>query len=332
MPANISRRGLLKSSVAGATSTVLGARIGRSQEVTLRAVSAWTKGTAFSVPFERYVDRVNETGKGVIQLNYLGGGAKIMNVFDMGKALRSGVFDILNSTSGYYGDLMPEANAMKLKRVSYAEFRKKGGYEVFDKLLEEKVNAHWIARGKGDVPFHLYLSEHAPVVDKPDFSKLRLRVSPNYRAFFSRLGATLVQTQPSEIYTSMERNVVDGYGWPIQGIDELGLLPVTKRRLDPGFFVAPNEVLINLNVWSKLTPAQRKVFDEAGEWVETWLDQFELDENQKARDLQAKNGIKVVTLGRKEAEEYLRIAYDSGWEEIVKIAPEHAPRLRELMS
>ena len=109
-------------------------------------------------------------------------------------------------------------------------------------------------------------------------------------------------------------------------------MPVTKRRLDPGFFVAPNEVLINLNVWSKLTPAQRKVFDEAGEWVETWLDQFELDENQKARDLQAKNGIQVVTLGRKEAEEYLRIAYDSGWEEIVKIAPEHAPRLRELMS
>ena len=47
---------------------------------------------------------------------------------------------------------MPEANAMKLKRVSYAEFRKKGGYAVFDKLLAEKVNAHWIARGKGDVP------------------------------------------------------------------------------------------------------------------------------------------------------------------------------------
>ena len=99
MPANISRRGLLKSSVAGATSTVLGARIGRSQEVTLRAVSAWTEGTAFSVPFERYVDRVNETGKGVIQLNYLGGGAKIMNVFDMGKVasqrrVRRAQFDV----------------------------------------------------------------------------------------------------------------------------------------------------------------------------------------------------------------------------------------------
>jgi TRAP-type C4-dicarboxylate transport system substrate-binding protein len=332
MSANISRRRLLKSSVAGAAAMSLAAGAAHGQEVTLRAVSAWTKGTAFSAPFERYVERVNETGKGIIQLNYLGGGAKIMNVFDMGKSLRSGVFDVLNSTSGYYGDLMPEANAMKLKRVSYAEFRKKGGYDFFDMLLREKVNAHWIARGKGDVPFHLYLSEHAPVIDKPDFSKLRLRVSPNYRAFFSRLGATMVQTQPSEIYTSMERNVVDGYGWPIQGIDELGLLPVTKRRLDPGFFVAPNEVLVNLNAWNKLSPEQRKVLEQAGEWVETWLDKFELDEDQKARDLQAKNGIQVVTLAPKEAQEYLRIAYDAGWDEIMKIAPEHGPRLRELMS
>src|SRR5436305_1122673 len=205
MPARISRRHLLSSSAAGSAALLARPRLGHTQELTLRAVSAWTKGTAFSIPFERYVDRVNETGKGNIQFNYLGGGAKIMNVFDMGKALRSGVFDVLNSTSGYYGDLMPEANAMKLKRIPYAEFRKRGGYEFFDKLLEEKVNAHWIARAKGDVPFHLYLSEHAPIVDKPDFSKLRLRVSPNYRAFFSALGATLVQTQPSEIYTSMER-------------------------------------------------------------------------------------------------------------------------------
>ena len=116
-----------------------------------------------------------------------------MNIFDMGKSLRTGVFDMLNSTSGYYGDLMPEANTMKLKRIPYAKFRENGGYEFFDGLIQE-VNAKWVARGKGDVPFNLYLSERAPVVDKPDLHGLKLRVSPNYRAFFTALGATLVQT------------------------------------------------------------------------------------------------------------------------------------------
>jgi TRAP-type C4-dicarboxylate transport system substrate-binding protein len=332
MIAKNTRRSFLASSAALGMSMTVGSGRAYSQEVTLRAVSAWTKGTAFSIPFERYVERVNQTGKGVLQFNYLGGGAKIMNVFDMGKSLRSGVFDVLNSTSGYYGDLMPEANVMKLKRVSYAQFRNNGGYDAFDKLLQQKVNAHWIARAKGDVPFHLYLSEQAPVVNKPDLKGLRLRVSPNYRAFFTALGATLVQTQPSEIYTSMERNVVDGYGWPIQGIDELGLLPVTKRRIDPGFFVAPNEVLINLNTWNRLTAPQKKILDDAGQWMETWLDKYEQDENEKAKKLQADNGIQVVTLAPKDAAEYLRIAYESGWEEIAKIAPENGPQLRKFMS
>ena len=107
----LSRRRLIQSSAVAGVALATGGRAAYAQEVTLRAVSAWTAGTAFSKPFERYVEHVNETG-GLIRINYLGGGAKIMNVFDMGKSLRSGVFDMLNSTSGYYGDLMPESNTM----------------------------------------------------------------------------------------------------------------------------------------------------------------------------------------------------------------------------
>jgi len=332
MKRELSRRQVIGSSAAAGVALAISPRPARAQEVTLRAVSAWTAGTAFSKPFERYVEHVNQIGKGVLRINYLGGGAKIMNVFDMGKSLRTGVFDMLNSTSGYYGDLMPESNTMKLKRISYAKFRANGGYDFYDNLVQKKVNAKWVGRAKGDVPFNVYLSERAPVVEKPDFKGLKLRVSPNYRAFFSALGATLVQTQGSEIYTAMERNVVDGYGWPIQGIDELGLLPVTKRRIEPGFFVAPNEILVNLNVYNKLNSTQKKVLDDAAAWVETWLDKYEIDENEKAKKLQADNGIKVVTLTGVDAEKYLKIAYDSSWDEIMKIAPENGPRLRQLMS
>lgn len=36
------------------------------------------------------------------------------------------------------------------------------------------------------------------------------------------LGATVVQTAPGEVYTALERGVVDGYGWSITGIFDLG--------------------------------------------------------------------------------------------------------------
>jgi TRAP-type C4-dicarboxylate transport system substrate-binding protein len=325
----ISRRGFV---TAAASAMVISARPARAQEVTLKTVSAWTEGTAFSRAFERFVSRVNETGGGVIKLNYLGGGGKILNPFDMGQALRRGVFDMINTNSAYYSNLIPESNAIKLSRVPIQKLRQNGGYEYLNGLIGQKVNAHFLGQGKGDVPFHVYLGARAAKVDGPDFSKLKLRVTPNYRAFFGALGATLVQAPPSEIYTALERGVVDGYGWPIQGIDELGLVPVTRFRIDPGFFVAPNEILINLDVWKKLGEPQRKVLNDAVLWTESWLDSYEKEENDKARKLQADANIQVITFTGADATKYINTAYDSAWKEVIESSPQHGPKLRELLS
>lgn len=325
------RRNLLLSTAAGAASLGLPAVV-RAEEVVLKTVSAWTEGTAFSRAFERFVARVNETGKGVVRLNYLGGGSKVMSPFDMGQALRRGVFDVLNTNSAYYSNLIPEMNAIKLARVPIEQVRKNGGHEYINKIIGEKVNAHWLGNAKGYVPFHVYLSGKAREVSGPDFANLKLRVTPNYRPLFSALGATLMQTQPSEIYTAMDRGVVDGYGWPIQGIDELGLVPVTKVRIDPGFFVAPNETLINLDTWKKLGAPQRKVLEDAALWTESWLESYEAEETEKAKKMQQDAGIKVVTFSAADSKKYLDTAYDAGWKELLQISPQHGARLREFLS
>lgn len=326
----ISRRTFV-ASAAGAAALMTGSRA-QAQEVTLKTASAWTEGTAFSRAFERFVGRVNDTGKGVIKINYLGGGSKILNPFDMGQALRRGVFDIINTNSAYYSNLIPESNAIKLARAPIQKLRQNGGYEYLNGLINQKVNAQFLGQGKGYVPFHVYLGARAAKVEGPNFSQLKLRVTPNYRAFFASLGATLVQAPPSEIYTALERGVVDGYGWPIQGIDELGLVPVTKFRIDPGFFVAPNEILVNLDVWKKLTEPQKKVLHDAVIWTESWLDSYEKEENEKARKLQADAKIQVITFTGQDAEKYIKTAYDSAWKEVIETSPEHGPKLRELLS
>lgn len=332
MTKRISRRTFVSTGLAvGAVAGIGMPSIARGEETVLRTVSAWTEGTAFSRAFERFVERVNETGKGVVQLNYLGGGAKVMNVFEMGQAVRRGVFDVLNTNSAYYSSIMPEANAIKLTRVPMAELRENGTYEFLQELIKEKVNAHYLGRGKGDVPFHVYLGPNSPEVTGPDFSALKLRVTPNYRAFFSALGASLVQTQGSEIYTSLERGVVDGYGWPIQGIDELGLVPVTRFRIDPGFFVAPNEILVNLDKWDSLGDEQKQVLTEAQAWTESWLDEYEEEENEKAKQMQAEAGIEVIEFTGEEASYYIDTAYEAAWKDVLEVAPENGPRLKELM-
>ena len=79
--------------------------------------------------------------------------------------------------------------------------------------------------------FHIYTSKP---IEKADMTaRLKLRTVPIYRPFFEKLGATNAETQHAELYTALERGVVDGYGWSLWGLKEQGFLPVTKFRSSP---------------------------------------------------------------------------------------------------
>ena len=41
-------------------------------------------------------------------------------------------------------------------------------------------------------------------------------------------------TAPGEVYTALERGVIDGYGWPIHALFDLNWQEKTKYRVDPG--------------------------------------------------------------------------------------------------
>jgi TRAP-type mannitol/chloroaromatic compound transport system substrate-binding protein len=81
--------------------------------VTLRAVTSFAEGTLFSKNFERFIEKVNADGKGVVQINYIGG-PRAMPPFEVGNAVRTKVVDIANVTGAFYTNLMPEADGFKL--------------------------------------------------------------------------------------------------------------------------------------------------------------------------------------------------------------------------
>src|SRR5438445_10499302 len=98
----------------------------RAQEVTLRAVSAFAEKTTYSRGFEKFIDQVNADGKGVIQINYIGG-PKAMPPFEVGNALKTGVVDIANTTGAVTTNVMPESDAWKLTERPMSAPRKNGG-------------------------------------------------------------------------------------------------------------------------------------------------------------------------------------------------------------
>src|SRR5215470_2268496 len=313
--------------IAGAL-VIAAASAASAQEVTLRAVSAFAEKTTYSRGFELFIERVNRDGKGVLQINYIGG-PKAMPPFEVGNALKSGVVDLANSTGAFYTNVMPEADSWKLTERPMSELRKNGGYDYMSHLYAEKMNAIFLARHVDGNPFHLYLNKP---ISSPDLTGLKIRITPVYRDFFQALGATVVQTAPGEVYTALERGVVDGYGWPITGVFDLGWNEKTKFRVDPGFYTAEVSVLVNKATWDRLSDAQKDVLRKAGAAGESEAFAEFAAENEKETKRQAAAGIQTITLNPGVAETYVAKAYQAGWDGIIRQSPETGPKLKVFFS
>jgi TRAP-type C4-dicarboxylate transport system substrate-binding protein len=301
----------------------------QAAEVTLRAVSAWQENNLFSQNFEKFIQKVNAEGKGLVQINYLGGGAKVMPPFEVANAVKTGVIDMANVTGNYYTTILPESDALSASTVSAQEQRKNGAYEYINKLWNERLNVTYLGRSVDNMPYHLFLKKP---ITKPDLGGMRFRGLPIYRDFFNALNAQAVMTiPPGEMYTALERGVVDGYGFPVSGLFDIGLHEQTKYRVEPGFYNVEISVLVNLSTWNKLDEKQRAFLTKAAMWMEDLnLQNEKLWEAEKKR--QASAGIQPIVFKGKEAENYVAKANDTLWSSIINRSPQHGPKLRTLLT
>jgi TRAP-type C4-dicarboxylate transport system substrate-binding protein len=296
-----------------------------AQELVLKGVAAFQEGSIYASKFEAYIKEVNERGRGLIRIQYLGGVPKVMPIFEVSKNLRDGVIDIISTAGSYYTNIMPEADAQKLIEVPMSELRRNGGFEYMNKLHAEKANSVFLARLYNYEQLHLYLNKE---VTKPDFSQLKIRVTPMYRAVVEKLGGTAITSAPTDVYTMMERNTVDGFGWAARGIFDYSWQKVTKYRLDPGFFTPDISLQVNQDVWTKkMNDAQRALLLEIALKYENAegdvpLIKAELDAQEKA-------GMKVIRFSPEDQSRFLITARDAAWEAVMKASPEHGPKLRE---
>ncbi len=299
----------------------------QAQEVTLKAVNAFNEGTYYARNFERFVKKVNDEGKGVVQINYLGG-PKSIPTMEQGAALRNGVVDLANTTTSFLAGVAPESLAVNYATLPWSELRKNGAVDYLNKTMLERGLYYYARTGDG-VPYHIYLNKK---IDKADLTGLKIRIAPIYREFFTRLGATVVQTAPGEVYTALDRGVVDGYGWPLLGIFDLGWHEKTKFRVDPGFYNIELGIVFSGKAWNALTPAQRDFLNKQVAWVEALNADMSTKDGPADIKRQADAGIQTIKLPDAEAKRFLQLSMEAGWAGVAAATPQHAAKLRELMA
>lgn len=291
-----------------------------AEELVLRGASYLSLESAFGKPFKMFADHVNQIGKGVLQINPMG--PEAIPATEQPNALRSGLIDMAAMPPGTYKSIVPESNVQDLSNLTLAEMRKTGAYDALKDLTRQKLNAEIITTFGETVPHHLYLTQE--IKSAEDLKGLRVRGQPIFGPFFNSLGMSMMTVPVPETYTALERGVVQGYGFPFWGIQDFGWDKMTKYRIDPGFYSAPLNIMVNRERYASLTDAQRKVLDDAVVWFEKEMVRYADEQDKVNRAAQDAAGIKAIDMGPG----WRVNAANHYWEELAKTNPDTVPALR----
>ncbi len=285
------------------------------QQITLRGITPWTADYDLSKGFFTFQQLVNEKLKGKVTVNYVGG-PEVVAPNQQFQALKNGVVDVLLGAAAYYRTEVPMSWAVQFVEKTPPELRKSGWFEVMRKIHLDQGGVIYLANtAAGGGAFRIYMAKK---VDKPDFKGLKIRVSPVYTPLVTALGGAPISMAPGEIFTGLERKVVDGYGWTYTGIDTLGLHEVSKFVIDHPFYSLDTVILVNKGVWDKLSPDLQKALTEIAEETERRHAAYMQASLKKEDEKLKKLGIQFIKFSPADAERYVRTAYDAGWKDFAE--------------
>ena len=297
-----------------------------AQEIRLRAANAFQEGTYYARDFEAFINKVNEEGKGLVHIDYVGG-PKAIPTFQLANAIKTGVVDLGNTTTSYTASIVPEGQALNYTDFTMAEMRGNGVMDYLNKIFLEKGLFYYARTGEG---MHYYIYTNRKI-ENDSLKGFKIRSAPIYQALFSKMGITGVEIPPGEIYTALQNRVIDGYAWPLIGIFDFNWQGRTKYRVEPGFWAVELGVIFNADTWKKLTPDQRAFLEKQRAWLE------ELGVESIKRDItneikrQQEAGIQVIKLSDPDGKAMLKTAYTAAWDSLIALSPTDGPKLRAMM-
>ncbi|MBT8458195.1 MAG: TRAP transporter substrate-binding protein DctP [Boseongicola sp.] len=305
--------------VAG--SMTIGA-MAKAQE-TITAVHAFPETLIYTQSFLSFVDKVNTAGEGVVQIE-VRGGPEAIGMFQQPDAVRDGIVDMVYTPGSFYGGALPEKDALVASNLTAVETRQNGGIALIDEIHQEKMGLKYLGWFDSGVCYNLWTRD-APTFDANgnlEVEGLKLRGNAVYNAFFSNyLGAQVIDLPTGEVYSALQRGVVDATGWTQIGLIDLKWNEFLNYRIEPCFFSTDLGVIVNNDRWNELSEEARQIVQDVA--IQHEIDSVNALRTKRDEDFAAleEQGMQVVSLEGDAKAAYLLAAREKNWE-----------RMEELMS
>ena len=269
--------------------------------------------------------KINERAAGKLKISWVG--SEAVPAFQQLKPLREGLFDLLYTHPAFHAGDMALGQGMDLVTATAKERREAGMLKIVDEAYRKRMNASYLGMGVYGTGYHLVLKKK---IEKADLSGLKIRTNPFYDPLVKALGGAPVAIPSGEIYTALEKGVVDGSCFPVAGILVLKLNEVAKYMIRPAFGDGIQCILANLDSWNRLPKdlqelVMKCVIEEEEEGRARMIKAYEKEEKELL-----KLGMEIATLPSQEAQKFINTFYERSWAElVVQRDPEFGPKLKE---
>jgi TRAP-type transport system periplasmic protein len=231
-----------------------------------RVLSSWDQTYPVRPKFlEVFLKNVETASKG--DMKFIVSGPETVPPFEQLQPVGSGVFQLLLTHGAYHTGQTPYLLAVEALGGDLKQWREAGVREMVDKHYQ-KHGLKLVALGQTPEKSALQIILRQPIGPSGDLQGRKIRGTQTFSGVFSFLGAAPVVLPPSEIYTALEKGVVDGAGWPVLGVLDYRWYEVAKYLVRPTFGMLTYPIFFNLGAWNRLTDQQKQILLDEGHKAE----------------------------------------------------------------
>ncbi|MEX0924000.1 MAG: TRAP transporter substrate-binding protein DctP [Rhodovibrionaceae bacterium] len=290
----------------------------------LRSWDAKYQGTAGMA--DTYATMVEEASGGDITFKLVG--PETVPPFEQLQPVQAGVFDMLFTHGAYHAGTTSMVIGLDTVDPDPAMRREVGIWDYIDAHYQTLGMKLLSLPASGGSHFML----RNPVAEGEDFSGMKIRGTPPIHPVIEALGGSPVVMPGGEIYSSLDKGVVDGANWPVSGAVAFKWYEVSCCFMRPNFGTTAHPILINLDSWNALSAEQQAVMLEQGELLESEVraafTEAEKDEEAKLIEL----GMQRIEFGPEVWDRAAKAFVEGYWNIAASRDPEAAEEMRSMAS
>jgi TRAP-type C4-dicarboxylate transport system substrate-binding protein len=280
---------------------------------TLRFLMPWNQASAGNVAVGNHLMKVieEETG-GEIKLQKFDN--SVVPPFQQLEPVMSGVFDLHYTNPAYHAGDTVVGQIMDTVVADAEKRRSSGIWDMIDKAYQKR-NLKMIAAG-ASTGFQFLVRKD--ISADGTLSGMKIRSNPAYDGTIRSLGGAPIQLPIAEVYTAMEKGLIDGTAFPVHGVVSAKIGEVSKFQVRPVFGQGTAVVLVNLNKWKSFSPDLQNKMLAAGRRFEREC--FKVVADIAAADEAAlvKAGVPTKRLGEAAAAKIQQYYNQGTWEQTAK--------------